>query len=68
MGCWVKCEWCRKRNAATPDEAERIRKGSGWGVFGTDVVCPECQAAFWRDRIDMDRARAAGRAIAEGAQ
>lgn len=58
---WVRCDWCRKRNA------EPGREGS-FGPFGEDAVCLECQAAYWRDRIDMDRACAAGRAMWEGAQ
>lgn len=41
---WVRCDWCGKRNAYPG------REGS-FGVFGEDAVCPECQEAYWRDRI-----------------
>lgn len=68
MSDWITCEWCHARNAATQPEAEAIRNGSGCGAFGRDVVCPECEAAYWSTRIDMDRAVAAGRAIARAAR
>jgi len=65
---WTLCEWCRKRNAEPREETERRRKLGGFGPFGEDAVCPECQEAYWRGRQEQERAYSAGRAMFEGGQ
>ena len=48
---WVKCQWCRKRNALTREDAallarqvESTGRGGRWPYDGS-IVCPECEAA-----------------------
>lgn len=64
MSPWVRCQWCRRRNAVTREEADAMARQMDTSVLGRasrwpydgSIVCDECIRAA--EDADLERERA----------